>query len=328
MAPYRTRVSAVAVKPEVTSGTDSVPTLVANAIRFAGAPVLTIGYLDAGLRDDVIFGGMGSVARAAPSGRFGSITLRMEARGTGTTYAGAASTPEVDALLRAMGFAPTNTAATWVYNPVDDGIETLTAYLWTTQKLFKLVGCVVAGRLVVVTNERAYWEFTVTGILKDDPTQVVLGAITANNTIPPTFANSAVAIGAVGYAQGLLVRRLEIDWAATLATRPAAGAPDGHVGYAITDRKPRLTMEIEQTPLASLDPYALSKAAGAGGVATNGSAAIGAVAFNVITVSWGQWALEVPAHGDNSGLGTWTLTGGVVAGSLGVNSKDTQIVYS
>lgn len=328
MAPYRTRVTAIAAKIETTSGTDSVPTLVANAIRFVGNPVLAIDYLENGRRDDVVIGTMGTPARAAPAGRFGSITIRMEVRGSGTTYAAAASRPETDPFIRAMGFLPTNTAATWVYDPLDDGFETLTLYMWKYQKLYKMVGCVVAGKLIMVTNDRAFWEFTVTGVMATDPAQTVLGAITANNTIPPLFANSAVVVGALNYAGGYIVWRLEMNWPATLATRPGAGAPDGIVGYAITDRRARLLHEIEQLPLASMDPYTLSRQAGSGGTNTIGSVILGAVAFNTLTLNWGQWAVERPGEGDNSGLGTYTVEGDIVQGTLVANGKDTQIVYS
>jgi hypothetical protein len=135
----------------------------------------------------------------------------------------------------------------------------------------------------------------------------VLGAITANNTLPPLFANSAVVVGAQNYAAGYLVRRLEMDWAAVLATRAAAGAPDGIVGYAITDRRARMTQEIEQMPIASFDPYSRADDPGQGGVSTIGSVVLGSAAFNTITVGWGQWAIEIPGEGDNSGLGTYTL---------------------
>lgn len=328
MAPYRTRVTAIAAKIETTSGTDAVPTLVANAIRFVGNPVLAMNYLEPGLRDDVVIGLMGSAPRAAPVGRWGAITIRMEARGTGTTYAAGASRPETDPFIRAMGFLPTNTGATWVYDPLDDGFETLTLYMWKYQKLYKMTGCVVAGKLIMVTNERAFWEFTVTGVMSVDPAQTVLGAITANNTLPPLFANSAVVVGAQNYAAGYLVRRLEMDWAAVLATRAAAGAPDGIVGYAITDRRARMTQEIEQMPIASFDPYSRADDPGQGGVSTIGSVTLGAAAFNTIVVNWGQWALEIPGEGDNSGLGTYTLQGTVVQGTLVANGKDTQIIYS
>lgn len=328
MALYRTRVSAVAVKIEAVSGTDSVPTLAANAVRFVGSPVLAINYLDDGKRNDVYFGGMGALPRQLPAGRNASITIRMELRGTGTTYAAAASTPEVDAFLRAAGYAPVNTGPTWVYSSLDDGFETATLYIWTRSKLYKLVGCVVTPKLTAVTNDRAFWDFTVTGVLVSDPTQTVLGAITANNTIPPIFANSAVVIGALNYAGGLLVRRLEYDVAVTTTPRPAAGAPDGLVGYAITDRIARLVMEIEQTPLATFDPYSLSKANGSG-TGNAGSAQIGvAGSFNGLLLEWGQWMIEAPGEPDNAGLAGWTLAGDLVANSLAANTRESRLTFN
>lgn len=328
MAPYRLRVSAVAAKIETVSGTDSVPTLAANAVRFVGVPTLTPSWIESGLRDDVQFGGMGALARSAPAGRFGTLTLRMEARGSGADYTAGASKPETDAFHRAAGFAATNTAATWVYDSLDDGFETLTLYVWTANKLFKLVGCVVQQKISVVVNQRAFWDFTITGAMVSDPSQVTLGAVTHNNTVPPIFANDAVTIGAWDYANGLYVRSVEVDWPATIATRAAAGAPDGLIGYAITDRRARMSMSVEQAPLSTFDPYALAKAPGEGGTSTIGGFTIGQNAFNRIVVDTGQWALEAPGTGDNTGLATWELTGELVAGSLPGNSREARITYS
>jgi hypothetical protein len=329
MAVYRTRVAAVAAKIEAVSGTDSVPTLALNSKRFLGTPVLTVDYLEPGKRDDVVHGGMGSIARAAPVGRFGTITLRMEARGAGSTYAAGAATPEVDEFLRAAGFLSTNTAATRVYTSLDDGFETMTLYCWSANKLFKLVGCVVHPHLTMDVNGIAIWEMAITGAMTADPTQTALGAITANNTIPPVFANSAISIGAVNYAAGLFVRRFDLDYPVTIAARSGAGAPDGLIGYAITARGARLAMDIEQTPLATFDPYALSKAAGAGGVSTAGSLQLGAAgSFNGIMVEWGQWAIERPTHNDVEGLATWSLEGDLVQYSGAVYARESRITYS
>lgn len=328
MAIKRLRVSAIAAKVETVSGTDSVPTLASNAVRFVGIPQFSPDYLENGLRDDVQFGGMGSVARAAPGGRFGQLTVRMEARGTGTTYAAAASTPEVDAFLRAAGFAPTNTAATWTYDSLDDGFETMTLYIWVGTLLYKMVGCVVQPKISGQVNQRVFWDFVVTGVVTSDPMQTTLGAVTQNSTIPPLWANNAVLIGAFGYAAGLHARSFSWDYPTTIANRPSAGAPDGIVGYAITDRKARLDMEIEQVDLVTFDPHARAKEAGAGGTNTSPSITIGTTAFNRLILAGGQWALERPQPGDNSGLGLWQLTGELVAGSLGVNSRESRISFT
>jgi len=328
MAPIRLRVSAIAAKIETTSGVDSVPTLALNAVKFIGIPLFSPAYIESGLRDDVQFGGMGSVARAAPAGRHGTLTVKMEARGSGSTYALGASKPETDVFHRAAGFSATNTGATWLYDSLDDGFETMTVYIWAAGKLFKLIGCVCSQKFTVTVNQRGFWDFAVQGVVSADPADAALGAVTTNATIPPIFANDAVVIGAFNYATGLLARSVEVDWPATIAARSGAGAPDGLVGYAITDRKAKMTMGIEQVALSVFDPYALAKAAGSGGTSTIGGVTVGQNAFNRIVIDTGQWALEPPAQADNSGLALYTLTGELVAGSLAVNSREARITYS
>ena len=328
MAVKRLRVSAIAAKIETVSGTDSVPTLALNAVRFVGVPSFSPDYIENGLRDDVQFGGMGSVGRASPAGRFGQLTVRMEARGSGTDYTAGASKPEVDVFLRAAGFAPTNTGATWTYDSLDDGFETMSLYIWVGTLLYKMVGCVVQPKLGGTVNQRCFWDFTVTGIVVSDPINETLGAITHNATIPPLWANNAVSIGAFDYAAGLHARSFELDFPTTVATRGSAGAPDGLIGYAITDRKARLSMEIEQVDLSVFDPHALAREDGSGPTDTDPSITIGTAAFNRLLIEGGHWALERPQPGDNTGLGLWQLTGELVAGSLAANSRESRISFT
>lgn len=322
MAIYRERVAALTAKIETTSGTDSVPTLAANAVQLAAPPTLTVDYLEGGERSDVIFGGMGTVARTAPGGRYGTVTVRMEARGNGSGYS--SLRPEVDVFLRMSGFSYT---VPGIYNSLDDGFETGTIYCYTGSKLFKLVGCVCSMKLTAVANQRAFWEFSVTGVLAADPTQLALTSPTLNTTIPPNFRNSAVAIGGVGYAQGLKVKQLEVNYAATIVADSAAGATDGLVQYVITNIVPRMDMTIQQMPLSAFDPYAASKADGSA-TSTTGTATIGSTTNNKVGFNWGTWALEVPKSASDSGLLNWQLTGALVAGSLGTNSREAQIVFS
>jgi hypothetical protein len=326
-APYRIKLSAVAVRIETTSGTDSVPTLLANAIKTIGVATIAPDYIESGSREDVQTAGYGEVARAAPGGRFGTVQLRMEARGSGTAYAAAASRPEVDVLLRAAGFTPTNTGDTWTYDPADNPAETCTVYGWRAGMLYKLVGCVAHARLTARAGQRAFWTFDVTGAMTTDPAAASLTTVTTNNTIPPLFVGSAVAIGSFVYAGGLLVRSVDLDVPVTVATRDAAGHPDGLVGYAITDRRVRLTEEIEMPDPATFEPFALSKQAGSGGTSTIGSFQIGATQYNRVKVDHGQWSLGVPQPGDNAGIATYTLTGGIVQGSLPANSKEIRITF-
>ncbi len=161
-----------------------------------------------------------------------------------------------------------------------------------------------------------------------DPVQAVLPAVTLSNVAPPVFKNSDVVVGAQNYASGLIVRSLTHDHTTTDVLRTAAGAPDAVLGYAITDWKSRLTMEVEQYSLATFDPYALSKQ-GQDGTATStaGNTTIGSGANNKIMLEWGQWALEYPTMADNGGLALWGLQGDLVAGSIPVVNREARISF-
>ena len=328
MTAYRHRVSALAFKIESPSGTDAVPTLAANAVNFIGLPPeLGIAFFESGDRGDVVTGGMGGdAARSAQAGRYGTLRVRMEAKGNGAGYNEIGTNfAEVDALLRAAGYDNVS----GVYSSLDDGLETATAYIWTAAKVFKMVGCVVSQvRLTARVNQRAFWEFTVQGVMATDPAQLAMTAVTLSNIIPPLFANSAVVVGALNYAGGLNVKEFTYERNATIATRGAAGAPDGIIGFAITDAKTRLSMTIEQMPLATFDPYARAKEAGTGGVDLSGSLLIGGTALNRILLEWGRWMLDVPGPADNDGLADWTLSGSLVHGSLAANSRESRISFT
>lgn len=321
MAVYRTRVSALTAKIETVSGTDSVPTLGANAVQLAAPPLLKVDFLEAGNRDDVIFGGMGVVPRSQPGGRFATLTVKMETRGNGVGYS--TLRPEPDVFLRMAGFTY---GGAGVYNSLDDGFETGTLYCYVGNKLFKLVGCVCSMKFSGTANQRAFWEFAVTGVCTSI-TQVTLTSPTINTTIPPNFRNSAVAIGSFNFAGGLLSRSFEVNYAATIAPRPAAGATDGLVGYAVTNIVPSMNQQIEQIPLATFDPFAISRLDG-GATATGGSVSVGSTANNIVTYTWGNWALETPGVTDDSGLLMYDLTGRLTAGALVANGREGQIVFS
>ena len=328
MSVKRWRVSAIAAKIEPVSGTDSVPTLAANAVNFIGLPPeLVVAYLETGDRGDVVYGGMGGeVGRSAPAGRYGTLRVRMEAKGNNVGYnETGVQFAEVDAFLRAAGFDNVS----GVYSSLDDALETASVYCWAAGNVFKLTGCVVTRvRLSARVNQRAFWEFDLQGVMATDPATLAMGAVTLSPINPPIFANSAVVIGALNYAGGLLVKDFAYERTGTVATRGAAGAPDGIVGFAITDAKTRLSMTIEQTALATFDPYARSRDNGTGGTDLSGSLLIGGVALNRILLEWGRWMLDPPGNADNDGLADWTIAGDLVANSLVANGRESRISFT
>jgi hypothetical protein len=82
---FREKIFGVLVKIETTPLTDAVPTGT-DAVRMVGISYLRYGFLEPGLRDDVVTGQLGAAERAMPAGRFGTIDITLEARGAGAAY--------------------------------------------------------------------------------------------------------------------------------------------------------------------------------------------------------------------------------------------------
>lgn len=324
---YTEKLLAVLVKLETTSGTDAVPVGTVNAVRPKGIPTFTPGYLAPGLRDDVITGRLGTVARTGPAGRFGTIQVSTEVRGAGATYSSSVK-PEVDALLQISGFGAELSAATWRYWPLDAGFPTATVYGYTAGKLIKLVGCVATMSLSATVNEVATMTFTITGRLASDPTEAALPALAYLAPIPPLFNGVVASIGAwlsTAVSDPLVLRTASIDLANVVADRPSAGVADGLIGYLITDRKPRQTLGYEVPQLATHDAFALSKAVDTANPFTAWT--IGANTLNRMTVQTGRWAMEMPQLGAQNGIALQTVAGNLVQGTEPVKSGELLLLF-
>lgn len=331
-APFRPRILAIAAKAESPSGTDSVPTLAANALNLVGVPALNLGYLETGVRDDVVTGVLGTADRAAPAGRNVSLDIVLEVKGYGGVYS-AANRPEADALLRASGRSVavdvTGGAEKFTYLTIDDAMETATIYCWSANKLYKLIGCTAKLKFAAVVNQRAFFTFSVQGKLTTDPATTAFSAPTLNLTAPPIFNGAAANIGLWLTSSGepLVIRTVEFDDAASVTERASAGATDGLIGWIINDRKPKLTMAVEQVTLSTFDPYAASKQNSSGAIDTKPVFQIGSVQYNRMKFFGGRWALEAPGHADVNNLSGWNLQGALVLGTESVGLRESRLVF-
>jgi hypothetical protein len=125
----------------------------------------------------------------------------------------------------------------------------------------------------------------------------------------------------------LVIRSVGFDDQATVTERPSAGATDGLIGWIIADRKPRLTMDVEQVTLATFDPYAASKQNSAGAIDTKPVFQIGTAQYNRMKFFGGRWALEAPGHGDVNNLSGWQLAGGLVLNTEPTGLRESRIVF-
>lgn len=324
----REKIFGVLAKIETTSGVDSVP-VGTDAVRCIGIPTLNYDFLESGMRDDAQTGRLIPADRTEPAARFGTIDVTLELKGAGAAYA-AGVKPEADVFWRMAGMSVTSdftgSAEFYRYTTIDSGMETGTLYLYSANKLFKLIGCVAAPKLSGEATKRGLVTFTVTGKIASDPTETALISLTLSAVKPPLFHTGATSIGAWTQASGspLVLRRADIDFGTVVSDRPSAGATDGLIGYLITDRKVRQTMLVETVPLATFDPFTLSKTAGSGLPST--SYQFGTVPYNRVKIVTGRWALEKPGDGADRGLKTYNLTGNLV-GDEAVTGRELYIRY-
>jgi hypothetical protein len=327
---FRERILAVLAKIEGTSGTDSVPTGAANAVNVVGIPTLKFGFLEDGNRTDAQFGGLGAADSAGAAGRYGQVDITLELRGFGAAYS-SPNKPPADVFWRMAGFVSTTSftggAEFYRYKSLDSGMETATLYLYTANKLFKLVGCVAQPKLTAEANKRGLVTFTVTGRIASDPTETAIPALTFNATIPPLFNASPTAIGAWNESSSdpLVLRKASLDFGTAIAERPSAGATDGLAGYVITDRMVRQMMTVEVPALSTFDAFAAAKASSATGPVTSWQ--VGTAQYNRVKIVTGRWALEAPGDGSDRGIKTHDLTGLLVQGTESVDSRELTIKY-
>lgn len=327
---FREKILGVLVKIETTPLTDAVPTGV-DAVRVVGVPTLRYGFLETGLRDDVVTGQLGAVERAIPAGRFGAIDITLEVKGAGAAYS-ASVAPEVDALLRMSGCGKTVTTTSGsesiLYTTLDSGNETGTVYCYAAGKLFKLVGCVATLKLSADAVKRGLWTFSVTGKMVTDPTETGVPALTFSAVSPPLFHSVTATIGAWSSAAGsdpLVLKSAAVDFGNTVTDRASAGALDGLAGYLVSDRRVRQDMTVEVPLLTSFDIFAAAKLAGSANPLSTW--AIGTVQYNRMKVQTGRWALEAPELGAVNSINTAHLQGNLIIGAAPVSNREINFLF-
>jgi hypothetical protein len=331
--PFREKIFAVAFVIEDDTGVDQVPTLANNAVRCSGIPELVISDLESGDRSDISFGDFGTIDQAPPAGSNAKIDLQLELAGAGAAYAADSRPPNgLDALLQCSNMVESHSytvdAEKVEYTTVRTGNVTGSLYAWTNDTLYKVVGCVASWKIDLEMAKRAFITFSVQGKFIGDVAQAI-GAIEANEIVPPLFHSQEIDVGAwtsADVSEPLVVKKIGIDSGITITDRGSAGADDGLIGYIITDQDVSQTMTVERVSKAKFDPDAIVKS---GGSVTDTKATyqVGGTQYNRVKFSLGQWLLTRPKRSNASGLLTWDLAGKIKQYSEPLKSRDITITF-
>jgi len=163
---------------------------------------------------------------------------------------GAAGTPpECSPLLRACGLGETIVALTSVaYEPVSDGIESATIYVYLDGSLRKLTGCRGNVSFNSESNGSGVFSFSFTGH-DAGGSDAALPSPTLDTTEAPRAKSSLFSIG--GYAAS--ISNLTFDLANEVATPLDLNSSDGFAEITIIDRDPNGSLNPLNTLKADHD---------------------------------------------------------------------------
>lgn len=254
-------------------------------------------------------GTTGQVIGVAPSGKFGKVKLRVEARGIGGggPYSASVFPPDFAYVgLRMAGHSFTLNTGSYVVAPQSNpagGFASAYLELYPRGLKLPMTGCVADWSWTIQKNGITFFEFDTQGITGTEA-ETALPAITyvtPASAPTPRAINIGLAIGA--YTPAVPVRSITVKGGRQIVARQDIQGT-GHGGFALGDRKPEVVIEMERVALGTFNPYTIRDNATAQALAFG----IGTVANDKINFAAPQAKLrkvEDVSFGPTAG---WKLT--------------------
>lgn len=241
----------LAIKVETTPGTWAAPTMATDALRLAGEPEVSVGYVYPGGREGAAVGGYGIPPSAKPLGRWCRVTFEHELVGSGT-----ATTPPRWGRLLQTFMTETVGASDVSYQPSAAQKKTLSVLVQYANKEFQIRGAVPEElRLVGSPNDgRVLVRATLAGILNAAPTEKALDAQTfgAQGSTPTPFAGAFTVGGTT-----MIYQEFELDFGITAVPwRTDRNQSDILLEGVVVQVNPRITFPPEVVALSTHDPFA------------------------------------------------------------------------
>ncbi|NEX47601.1 phage tail tube protein [Pseudotabrizicola algicola] len=309
--PLKWKSKVLLAKIEAEYGTDATPTGADNAILATEVRLTPMEGQDVNRNLELPW--LGAQA-SIPTELHAKLAFRVEMTPSGTV----GTAPAWGVLLRGCAIAEVITAATSVaYNPVTNGHESVTLYLWIAGTQYRLRGARGTCTLRVNAQGIPYLEFEFTG-LWSKPTEVVqptpaLAAQLANKPRVGTTANTPVY---TYNAVPLVMRSFALNFGNAVETRFLIGSES----ILITDKAETIETTVEAVPLTTLDPFALAESQTAAALALTHGIVAGRIASLAVPAAQMQrlqslenqqnikeWPLRMvplPVTGNDQ----WTLT--------------------
>lgn len=223
----------ILAKVEATSGTDAVPTNVADAvlIRISG---LTAKVEQKMATRDIVRGAFGA-PDMLPYTRRGTISFSVELAGSGTL----GTAPQWGDLLLGCGYAETVTAVTRVdYLPASAALKTLTLWAYINGKIEKFNYCAGSFKISMKVGQMPTLDFSFQGLVSSVAASAAPAA-TLSAWIRPQ------AVGPVTTTQLLL------------GATYSAGALSGGTGYNVQEAMFDIANDVQDLELATAESVAV-----------------------------------------------------------------------
>lgn len=283
----------ILAKVEATYGTDPVPTPQANAIRVENPSVepswlkLIRNYMQPykGARRQIVVGE--SV----------KVSFKTEVKGSGA----AGTAPEIGVLFRGCGFTETVVPATSVaYDPnsLIDSSESITIYAYKDGIVRKIVGCRGTFNFECKAQEYGYisWEFEG---LYAGPADEANPSPTWNATLPPRFISASFTYATIA----AIIENLKINAGNEIAKRHDVNTATGVSQIFIKERKVTANIDPEVVALATKN-WETALTSNTEAAIT---AALGAVAGNILTVSAPKVVIDDLKDADRENIWTYDM---------------------
>lgn len=327
--PYIDRIVALAAKIETTPGVYTEPSWVTDTVLLANIPTITLEPIEDTEREDVVTGLLIDAPRSTPpSSQIATLEVVTEWLGKGN----AAGIPQQDALLRAAAFGRTVDATSGAekvdYFTLDESAETCSVIALSAKKIYRLAGVVTVPRISCAMNARCMVNFGLRGIFRitenaqNNPQQLgVNPAVTTPALIPPLMGSGhylGVSAAAAEWGPNSVdimhVRSFELDFGTTPTDLGSASVVGGVRGFVVTGRRTQLTVEAEQVPLSTFNPYDVGRSdgQGAGGQATHDTRPflqVGTAQYKRLKIRGGYWPFRMPEDVSANGVRVWRMTG-------------------
>jgi len=254
------------IKTETIYGTDSVPTVSANAI-LAGLDYefTPVEASQVDVRDvmDTFMGHQGEVI----AGFVAKMAFSVEIQGGGSPLG---TPPLWGPVMRGCGMAQVITASTDVrYNPVSTGQEALSVYFNHDGVRHRFLGARGNIQARIEAGKIPRWRYSLTGIAQP-ATDVAWAAPTLNTWPAPIIANDVNTVATIfGFSSP--VHSLSIDWGNMIQLYQPINA----TRVEIEDRKVTGSVLIEQSTTALQDFFGLYRSKTKGSISLTHGTAVG-----------------------------------------------------